>query len=110
MSATKTGLKLHPQAIHYPAGGGYLAAHIHKKSPQEIGVIVHGTQKGRDYTSGSTGFQTKDGIVDTDDLCRPGDMIVFNYGQLHWVTPCEMEKALDAQSIAGRWVFVMPYY
>jgi hypothetical protein len=106
----ETGMKLHPQAIHYPAGGGHFAAHTHKKSPQEIGLIVHGTRKRRDYQSGSTGFQTKDGVVDTDDLCVPGDMIVFNYGLLHWVTPCELEKALDAQSIAGRWVFVMPYY
>jgi len=106
----ETGLKLHPQAIHYPAGGGHFAAHIHKKSPQEIGLIVHGTQKGRDYQSGSTGFQAMDTIVDTDDLCRPGDMIVFNYGLLHWVTPCDLEKALDPRSLAGRWVFVMPYY
>jgi len=103
------GMKLHPQAIQYPQGGGYLAAHVHKKSPQEIGLIVHGTQIGRDYISGGTGYATQHGSVDTDNLCRVGDMTIFNYGILHWVTPCELEKPLDMQSALGRWVFTLAY-
>lgn len=103
------GMQLHPQAIHYPIGGGYLATHIHKHMPQEIGLIVHGALKGRDYHSGATGFDCRGDVVDMDDVCRPGDMVVFNYGQQHWVTPCDIEQQMDLDSQRGRWVFTLPY-
>jgi len=103
------GMQLHPQAIHYPIGGGYLATHIHKHMPQEIGLIVHGALKGRDYHSGATGFDCRGDLVDTDDVCRPGDMVVFNYGQQHWVTPCDIEEKMDLDSQRGRWVLTLPY-
>lgn len=103
--------KLHPQIIHYPAGGGMFAAHVHPLLPQKLGLILSIAQRGRDFNTGGAGFELPDGtLVDTAERHEQGDMIMFRYDLRHWVSFVDQEEALDRNAIRGRWVMVLPYY
>lgn len=106
-----SGKKLHPQIIHYPAGGGMFAAHVHPFLPQRLGLILSIAQRGRDFSTGGAGFELPDGtLVDTTSRHDQADMLMFRYDLRHWVSFVDQEQALDRDSIRGRWVMVLPYY
>ena len=103
-------IKLRPQLIHFQKGGGFLSSHIHKKLPQEIGLILVGSKKGIDYNKCDIGFQKNKEIINTLQVCEIGDLIVFNYGQTHWVESCDIQEKIDENSMDGLWIFTLPYY
>lgn len=106
-----SGKKLHPQIIHYPAGGGMFAAHVHPFLPQKLGLILALSQRGRDFQTGGAGFELPDGtLVDTAPRHEQSDMVMFRYDLRHWVSFVDQELALDRNAIGGRWVMVLPYY
>lgn len=104
------GLKLHPQAIHYPAGGGMFGKHIHALEPQRIGLILGLSGRGRDFRDGATYFEIGGEDVGTGDVHDVGDMILFRFDVPHWITPIDASDALDYSSQRGRWTAVLPYY
>jgi hypothetical protein len=104
------GLKLHPQAIHYPAGGGMFGRHIHALEPQRIGLILGLSERGRDFRDGATHFEIAGEDVGTDEVHDVGDMILFRFDIPHWITPVDASDALDYSSQRGRWTAVLPYY
>ena len=94
-----TGPYVHPQLIHYPAGGGFFARHWHNLSPQKLGFIVSLSQRGRDFRNGGTCFE-----IDREVIC------IWRYDHPHWVTQSDLRDKFDWDSDAGRWVATFAYF
>jgi hypothetical protein len=100
-----TGLRV--KILHYPSGGGFLAAHLHPFEPQRIGLITSLARIGADFKSGGTTFVTPFGFVDTSESHDIGDVILFRYDLLHAVTAVDEGATLDWASDAGKWSLVL---
>ncbi|SRR6266404_1971279 len=102
--------RIHPQVIHYPSGAGHFARHSHVLEPQRIGVVTSLSQQGADFKQGGTGFEIEGDLVDTSSIHEIGDVILFRYDLPHWVSPIDIEEAVESTSSRGRWTLVIPYY
>jgi len=102
--------RLHPQIIHYPSGGGFFARHTHALEPQRIGLIVSLSKYGEDFNQGGTGFDVDGEIVEIEPHHDVGDVGMFRFDLPHWVSPIDIEEAMQPDSPRGRWTLVMPYY
>lgn len=107
---TNEGKSIHPQILHYPAGGGFFAKHFHPLEPQKIGVITSLSRYGEDHKTGGTGFEVNSAEVNIEALHNVGDIALFRYDLAHWVSSVDIEDAIDPQLARGRWTLVIPYY
>ena len=103
------GQTLHPQVIQYPCGGGIFGKHKHPLLPQKVGLIVGLSERGVDYRTGGTCFETQ-GVVDLESYHDLGDIALFRFDIPHWVNPSTLQDKFDWDSEAGRWTMVLPYY
>jgi hypothetical protein len=110
------GYRFHPQLIQYPLGGGQLGRHVHPLEPQRVGTIVSCSQRGVDYQTGGTCFETPNGdgdgvrVVDIEEHHDIGDVAFFRFDLPHWVKPVDPALTIDWSAPSGRWVLAMPYY
>jgi hypothetical protein len=104
------GQKLHPQVIHYPAGGGMFGRHFHPLEPQRVGLILGISERGRDFDVGATHFDVDGEDIGTDLVHNIGDMVLFRFDVLHWITPVDPDAQIDYSSNKGRWTLVLPFY
>jgi hypothetical protein len=104
------GYRFHPQLIQYPLGGGQLGRHVHPLEPQRVGTIVSCSQRGVDYQTGGTCFETATGVVDIEEHHDIGDVAFFRFDLPHWVKPVDPALTTDWSAPSGRWVLAMPYY
>ena len=102
--------RIHPQIIHYPAGAGHFAKHVHELKPQRIGVVTSLSSRGTDHREGGTGFEIEGALLDTSPFHDSGDVVLFRYDLPHWVSAVDIEDAYDPSSPRGRWTLVIPYY
>jgi hypothetical protein len=102
--------RIHPQVIHYPAGAGHFAKHVHELEPQRVGVITSLSSRGTDHRVGGAGFEVDGDLVDTSPHHDTGDVVLFRYDLPHWVSAVDIEDAYDPASARGRWTLVIPYY
>jgi hypothetical protein len=109
-SPTGDKYKLRPQVIHYPAGGGFFAEHVHSLEPQRVGMILALSQRGADHVTGATTFAIGNIKIDSSPTHDCGDIILFRYDIPHAVTPVDPHKTINWNSSAGRWSMVLPYY
>ncbi|MBL6691033.1 MAG: hypothetical protein ISP91_11620 [Pseudomonadales bacterium] len=93
--------------LQYVCGGGFLAQHTHPLEPQRVGLICALSERGKDYDSGGTTFDTPSGKVDTGAFHSAGDIIAFRYDLPHEVLPTDPESAVDWTSTKGRWNLVL---
>jgi hypothetical protein len=49
-------------------------------------------------------------IVDIEPFHDLGDIGLFRFDLPHWVSPIDIEQAMDETSARGRWTLVLPYY
>lgn len=111
LMSRRGAIQYRPQLFHYPRGGGMFASHTHALLPQKIGIILGMSKAGRDYKDGGTGFELPDGcVVDTSSAQDLGDIILFRYDLKHWVYPCDIRKAVNVASPAGRWSAILPLF
>lgn len=104
------GPYVHPQIIHYPAGGGYFARHWHNLEPQLLGFIVSLSKRGRDFRNGGTVFEIEGERVETETVQDIGDICLWRYDHAHWVTQSDLGDKFDWDSDAGRWVATYAYF
>lgn len=104
------GPYVHPQLIHYPAGGGFFARHWHNLHPQQLGFIVSLSRRGRDFRNGGTVFEIGDDRVETETVQDIGDICLWRYDHPHWVTQSDLGDKFDWDSDAGRWVATYAYF
>jgi len=50
-----------------------------------------GSKRFVDFDNCTIVFEENDQVIDPIDILEPGDLLVFNYGQKHWVTSCDIE-------------------
>jgi hypothetical protein len=105
-----SGPYVHPQLIHYPAGGGFFARHWHNLHPQQLGFIVSLSQRGRDFRNGGTVFEIDGEVVEMEGRQEIGDICVWRYDHHHWVTQSDLADKFDWGSDAGRWVATFAYF
>lgn len=105
-----TGPYVHPQLIHYPAGGGFFARHWHNLSPQQLGFIVSLSQRGRDFSNGGTCFEIDGEVIEMESRQQIGDICIWRYDHPHWVTQSDLRDKFDWDSDAGRWVATFAYF
>ncbi|WP_320665009.1 hypothetical protein [Prochlorococcus sp. MIT 1223] len=111
-----------PQVIYYPQGGGYFDWHSHPKLPTNYGMclclseVSKVNSKSREispqeisYASMNEGqmmFRDKDDIIiSTDGLIDTGDLLIFDFGIDHCVSPCDVFKPLSFNG-HGHWMAV----
>lgn len=104
------GPYVHPQLIHYPAGGGFFARHRHELEPQQLGFIVSLSKRGRDFRNGGTVFEIGEARVETETVQDIGDICLWRYDHPHWVTQSDLGDQFDWDSDAGRWVATYAYF
>lgn len=95
------GIPLCAQALHYPAGCFY-GWHRHSLEPLRIGLIMAGSERGRDFSCGGTEFQTPFGPVSIEEAHGLGSVCLFRYDLWHRVTPVG-----DTPNGVGRWSFFL---
>jgi hypothetical protein len=103
------GAMLMPQLIQYPRGGGFFSEHFHPIQPQKIGLVLGGSEYGRDYIKGGGRFRSSNGSwVSTEGHHQIGDITLFRFDIGHDITPVDPEFQLDWGRADGRWTFVLP--
>ena len=101
-------VKRRPQILHYPLGGGFFDWHAHPRFPNNYGLILNLSKKGRDFNAGQTEVKTENGeIIKVEDNADIGDLILFRYDLLHRVAPCDSDQDL-VFSERGRWTAILP--
>ena len=106
---TYDGCMLLPQAIQYPRGGGFFSEHFHSIKPQKIGLVLAGSEYGKDYLKGGGRFRSTTGSwVSTEGHHQIGDISLFRYDICHDITPVDPELDIDWNRADGRWTFVLP--
>ena len=104
-----SGTTLMPQLIQYPRGGGFFAEHFHSIQPQKIGLVLGGSEYGKDYIKGGGRFRSSNGSwVSTEGNHQIGDITLFRFDIGHDITPVDPEFQLDWGRADGRWTFVLP--
>ena len=104
------GFSFVPQLIRYPRGGGFFSEHYHGLLPQTVGIILSGSEYGKDYMVGGGRFRSADGSwINTESILQPGDITLFRYDLGHDITPIDPDFALDWSRNDGRWTFVLPF-
>lgn len=98
---------LHPWAMHYPVGGGWLDWHVHPPGPTKIGIVLALSEYGVDFFSGGTEIQTPAGIVDTTETHDIGDICLFRYDLPHRVAPVDPDRQRCWDG-TGRWTLILP--
>ncbi len=93
--------------LHYPAGGGYLANHIHPLLPQRVGLITSLSEWLVDYSEGGNVFTTDGGDIHTSSSHHIGDVLLFRYDIPHQIEPIDPQRALHWHSLAGKWSLVL---
>lgn len=103
------GMRLRPQIVQYPKGGGSFGSHFHPFQPQKIGLIMAMAEQGLDYNSGGTYFKINGHTVHTEGHHRIGDITIFRYDLEHGVSTVDPDKKTDWASDLGRWTMVLPF-
>ncbi len=104
------GPYFHPQILHYPEGGGFFGSHIHNLMPQKIGVVVSMSQFGVDFEKGATMVVVNDEVVNTEGFQDLGDILLFRYDLVHWVSQSNLHHRFDWDTEKGRWTMILPLY
>jgi hypothetical protein len=103
------GYALMPQVIQYPRGGGFFAEHFHPIQPQKIGLVLAGSEYGKDYFNGGGRFRSADGSwSNTEGAHQIGDISLFRFDIGHDITPVDPDCDMDWARVDGRWTFVLP--
>ena len=97
-----------PQILHYPTGGGFFDWHMHHRFPNNYGLILNLSKKGRDFNKGQTEVKMESGeVLKVEDYADIGDLILFRFDLSHRVAPCDPDQDLIF-SEKGRWTAVLP--
>ena len=107
---SKSEVAPRPQIINYPKGGGFFDWHIHPRFPNNYGLILNLSKKGRDFHSGQTEFVDPSDdttIIQIDDYADIGDLTIFRFDLNHRVAPVDENEDLSF-SDNGRWTAVLP--
>lgn len=93
--------------INHPAGGGYLAKHIHPYRPQKVALFLSLSRFGQDFSTGGALFDTPWGTHTLTDLFDIGNVVLFRYDLPHAVPPIDSTRSLDWSSPVGLWILSM---
>lgn len=103
------GFSFLPQVIQYPRGGGFFQEHFHPINPQKIGLVLAGSEYGKDFKIGGGRFRAPDGAwITTEGNHQIGDVTLFRFDIGHDITPVDSDERLDWTRADGRWSFVLP--
>ncbi len=104
---------------HYPAGGGFFAAHedrVVETINREAGVarffqlVLLLTEKGKDFRDGGA-FVEKDGErIDLETRARAGDVLIYDGRSRHGVGDIDPHRVPDLRALAGRLVALASLY
>ena len=98
-----------PAALHYPTGGGYMETHIDPLKPQTVEMVLAGSQKGKDFSSGGLLVKSKKGNwVNVEKNIKIGDIVMFRPDVPHKVKLIDKNKKLNWKNELGRWTFFSP--
>jgi hypothetical protein len=110
LAGTTLGLEdpsLRCKIIHYPAGGGYQAKHVHPYLPQKVLFCLSLTRYAVDFHAGSVSIDTPCNTVDVDELFDIGNVVLFKCDLPHGFLPVDSRRRLDWSSPAGLWLLSM---
>lgn len=98
---------VHWPVLHYPRGGGFLAAHIDSRDAVYVEGGVTLSRFGEDFSEGGFWVRGADGVKRlVEQRLELGDLLLFRQDQEHGVDPIDPEASLDWSDTRGRWSMV----
>ena len=99
----------------YPEGGGFMGAHTDYLAQQNsklplLQLLLFVTQKEIDFYEGGAYLVHNGKIIDIENLCETGDILIYAGNSLHGVADIDPFKKLDTQSIRGRVIALVTIY
>ena len=94
--------------LHYPRGGGMMAAHADPVGEHQLTVpVLQLSEPGTEYAAGGAFVIGPDGeTVDVEARMHAGDVFFMNGEVTHGVAPVDPGVPLDWLSFQGRWVML----
>jgi len=102
------GFLSQPAALHYPLGGGYMAAHVDPIEPQKVEVVLSLSERGVDFKEGGLSIFIDQEWQDVEKYISFGDICMFRPNIPHRVDPIDSSSELGWNKIAGRWTVFSP--
>jgi hypothetical protein len=102
----------------YPQGGGFFAGHYDtillnvakEKNTNFYQLILTISEKGTDYFEGGAFVEKNDKRYLIEDLCKVGDVLVYDGRSLHGVEDIDADTKFNSQAINGRVVAMASLY
>ncbi|MDA9983170.1 hypothetical protein N9H39_10705 [Gammaproteobacteria bacterium] len=97
--------------IHqYPVGGGFMSAHQDNGASEAavargvnyLQLFISMSAKGIDYEKGGAYVENHRGMLDVDDFCLPGDIVMYDGAAVHGVAEIDPHRRLDMKTFGGR--------
>ena len=104
-----SGYLSQPALLHYPRGGGYMAAHTDPLDPQRVEVTLALSQRGIDFQTGGVEILDNDKWADVESQVKFGGITMFKPDIPHRVTPIDSDSGKVTWSDQkGRWIMFSP--
>ena len=107
-SESDDGFLTQPGVLHYPAGGGYMAAHTDNVVPQKVEVVLALSERMVDFYEGGLSMLIDDEWQDIEQFINFGDICIFKADVPHRVLPIDPDIKIDWSSSSGRWSLFSP--
>jgi hypothetical protein len=94
----------------YPAGGGFIQAHVDKATVNAlpsgassyVQTLMVLTKRGHDFERGGAFLDGPEGRVDLEALVELGDLVVYDERAVHGVADIDPHRVLDTTLLGGR--------
>jgi hypothetical protein len=114
----ENGLWSATRVHQYPAGGGFFYGHrdttlldvAREKNTNFYQLVLTMTEKGRDFSSGGAFVDNNDKRHLIEDICKPGDVLVYDGRSHHGVEDIDSHLPLDLSRLNGRIVAMASLY
>ncbi|GAB4524756.1 MAG: hypothetical protein Tsb0010_08600 [Parvularculaceae bacterium] len=119
MDQVEDGLFTAARLQHYPAGGGFFAAHrdaVVDRVTREAGLakffqlVMLLTQKGEDFAAGGAFVDRNGARLDLEAEAQAGDVLVYDGRSVHGVDDVDPHLVPDLGSLRGRLVALTSLY
>jgi hypothetical protein len=103
----------------YPAGGGFMAAHVDSRAasnlPEDVGgvyiqLVLLLTERGTDYQTGGAFVLRDSAFVDSEGDSLSGDILVYDGSTMHGVADIDPSVGFNGLNLRGRSVAIATIY
>jgi hypothetical protein len=110
---TPSGRNLFFEIPHYLTNSGFIEPHTHQANfefGQTINMVTLMSEKGEDYENGGLCFERAGIKINTSDVFKMGDAVLFRNDTVHWVEKVVSDNPAHLSPHKGRWTMGLFFY